>query len=504
MQWLAVLCDGVQGLKGGEILSAIYCYWQSGNQCVKAMMRSILEEVAVPMLQMIKGWMLEGELVDTFHEFFILPNYAIDKKKMWVGMFKINPEMVPCFFSVKLVSTILVTGKSLYFLRKECEEEDWSESTPSCDSVLDLEKARWVTWVSQSTNEKLLNILFVKYRLQEHCMSIKKYLLMAQGDFHQALIEGMHLILNQPAVRIYKHTLVSILENAIKSSNCQFHDPEFTSRLKITLEDTRVEQGWDIFTLDYTIGPPLNTFFPGELMMAYRRIFKFLWKVKRAHYLMYSSQHNRNLILLQSMTDVLPQLRRMFLIGNQISHFVNTLSNYLMVESIEAPWEGFYKKLGNVVDLDELIRIHDKFVMNVQENCFFTVEAIHKKVNRILDIIIRYHHSREVFIASVVEEYRARTAPLSEILAGDGISLISSESFMDISNISEAFPDEVIGFNELLSENDNLKLKKLVFILDFNEFYDYETLRKRGFYEDEPEYSNYDNSIRGKVTKRQR
>ena len=62
---------------------------------------------------------------------------------------------------------------------------------------------------------------------------------MAQGDFHHALIEGIYSTLNLSATKIYKHSLISILETALKSSNCQYHEAEFTSRIKIILEDPK-------------------------------------------------------------------------------------------------------------------------------------------------------------------------------------------------------------------------------------------------------------------------
>ena len=41
----------------------------------------------------------------------------------------------------------------------------------------------------EKTNKQLLHILFTKYQLEEHCTHIKKYLLMAQGDLMEYLID---------------------------------------------------------------------------------------------------------------------------------------------------------------------------------------------------------------------------------------------------------------------------------------------------------------------------
>ena len=39
--------------------------------------------------------------------------------------------------------------------------------------------------------------------------------------------------------------------------------------------------GWDIFSLYYKVGPPLNTIITQDLMKNYLRIFNFLWRLKR-------------------------------------------------------------------------------------------------------------------------------------------------------------------------------------------------------------------------------
>lgn len=54
------------------------------------------------------------------------------------------------------------------------------------------------------------------------------------------------------------------LETAVRSSNAQFHDPEFLGRLDIRLlEHSPGEKGWEIFALDYKVDDlsPLATVF---------------------------------------------------------------------------------------------------------------------------------------------------------------------------------------------------------------------------------------------------
>jgi gamma-tubulin complex component 3 len=58
---------------------------------------------------------------------------------------------------------------------------------------------RWVDHAYEVTNRELLNILMNKYMYEGHCNSIRKYLLMAQGDFMQCLMDLLSNELSNPA-----------------------------------------------------------------------------------------------------------------------------------------------------------------------------------------------------------------------------------------------------------------------------------------------------------------
>ena len=77
------------------------------------------------------------------------------------------------------------------------------------------------------------------------------------------------------------------LETAIRSSNAQYHDIEFLSRIDIKLmEHSPGEKGWDIFTLDYRVNdlPPLSTVFSEDVMRCYLKIFNFMWRLKKVEH----------------------------------------------------------------------------------------------------------------------------------------------------------------------------------------------------------------------------
>lgn len=46
-----------------------------------------------------------------------------------------------------------------------------------------------VNLVAEKTNKRVLELLFKKYQFEEHCLAIKRYLLLGQGDFIQYLMD---------------------------------------------------------------------------------------------------------------------------------------------------------------------------------------------------------------------------------------------------------------------------------------------------------------------------
>ena len=69
------------------------------------------------------------------------------------------------------------------------------------------------------------------FRLFDHLRALKSYLLLAQGDFADALLQTLGPSLSRPASTLYQHNLSAALETAIRASNAQFDDPDILRRL---------------------------------------------------------------------------------------------------------------------------------------------------------------------------------------------------------------------------------------------------------------------------------
>lgn len=435
---------------------------------------------------MIQQWMLEGEINDPYHEYFVSTNLAVPDDRLWTQKYSLNTEMVPAFFAPKLANKILLTGKSINFLRRCCKEENWIAASPlELPKIHDLMGlSKWVDSAASIANAELVKVLFEKYRFKEHCNSIRKHLLLGQGDFHHILMELISDSLKEKAEKIFKHNLVSILETAIRASNAQYHDAEFLNRLDVKfLELSPGDIGWDVFTLDYKVDPPLNTIFTPQAMEKYLRIFKFLWRIKRVQFSLSSYSYGRELMTLQTMKDVNPILHKCLLLKSEILHFINNLMNYLMVEVVEGSWDSFVKNLEKCQDLDQIIEAHNSFLDTLIMKSFLGAEtdAICKQLLRLLEPALRFRQSQDTLFSSAKEEFNRRNKLVPDALEfgdEDEVSRISLESIHDIEQIAEIFSDGINRFRELLSETDRSHLKFLSFRLDFNEYYTYALLKK--------------------------
>lgn len=196
LKWLAIIIDSVAQLKGGAVCSAINSYVLNGSPSTKQFISRILKEVSAPILTMIKQWMIEGEINDPFREFFVEMDPLVSDDKLWTKKYKLNYIMIPSFLSNQLAHKILLTGKAVNFIRRCCNEQDWildvsmqmpfeTQNLVGTASETFHHLQRWVDHAYTITNQQLLRILFEKYKFEGHFSSIRKYLLMGQGDFIQ-------------------------------------------------------------------------------------------------------------------------------------------------------------------------------------------------------------------------------------------------------------------------------------------------------------------------------
>ncbi|OWM78975.1 gamma-tubulin complex component 3 [Punica granatum] len=522
MRLMAVLVDKCRVLRGGAMAGAIHLHAQHGDPLVHEFMKRLLTRVCSPMFEMVRSWVLEGELEDIFAEFFIV-GQQVKAESLWREGYRLQSAMLPSFISNSLAQRILRTGKSINFLRVCCEDRGWAEAASEAASAAGTTTRRGslgygetdaleslIDEAAKRIDRHLLDVMYNRYKFKEHCLAIKRYLLLGQGDFVQYLMDIVWPELSEPANTIGSFKLAGLLESAVRSSNAQYDDPEILDRLRVKMMPHGTgDRGWDVFSLEYDPRVPLDTVFTESVMAKYLRIFNFLWKLRRVEHALIGAWKTMkpNCITSQAFmklqravkVQLLSTLRRCQVLWNEMNHFVTNLQYYIMFEVLEVSWSNFSHEMEVAKDLDDLLSAHEKYLNSILEKSLLgeRSQALHKSLFILFDLILRFR-SHADRLSEGIHELQARTSESSlasrdknksrrrvndgpsetSSWAADGRKALTQRAgeFLrnmrqDLDSISKEYTSLLEGFLSQLPVQQHVDLKFLMFRLDFTEFY---------------------------------
>jgi gamma-tubulin complex component 3 len=428
MRLMAVLVDKCRVLRGGAMAGAIHLHAQHGNPLVHEFMRSLLQHVCSPLFEMVRSWVLEGELEDIFAEFFVV-GQPVKAESLWREGYRLHAGMLPSFISQPLAQRILRTGKSINFLRVCCDDRGWADTATEAAAAAGTTTRRGslgygetdaletlVVEAAKRIDKHLLDVMYTRYKFKEHCLAIKRYLLLGQGDFVQYLMDIVGQELSEPANTISSFQLAGLLESAIRSSNAQYDDPDILDRLRVKmLPHGTGDRGWDVFSLEYDARVPLDTVFTESVMARYLRIFNFLWKLRRVEHALIGAWKTMkpNCITSHSFTklqhavklQLLSTLRQCQVLWNQMNHFVTNLQYYIMFEVLEVSWSNFSNEMEVAKDLDDLLAAHDKYLHSIVEKSLLgeRSQSLYKSLFALFDLILRFRSHADRLCEGIYE-----------------------------------------------------------------------------------------------------
>eukprot|EP01018_Ginkgo_biloba_P005129 Gb_19455 [translate_table: standard] len=516
MRLMAVLVDDCKNSRGGAMAGAIHMHAQHGDPLVRDFMRRLLRMVCSPLFEMVRSWVLEGELNDIYSEFFVV-GQAVKAEALWRDGYQLHNGMLPSFIPEPLAKRILRTGKSINFLRVCCEDQGWAAAAAEAAAAAGTSTRRGglgygetealetlVVEAAKRIDRHLIDIMYDQYKFREHCLAIKRYLLLGQGDFIQYLMDIVGPDLSQPANTISSFKLAGLLESAIRSSNAQYDDPDILDRLRVKMmPHNSGDRGWDVFSLEYNARDPLNTIFTESVMARYLKIFNFLWKLKRVEHALSATwqtmKPNCAIARLFATRDgggklqLVAVLRRCQTLRNEMNHFVTNLQYYIMFEVLEYSWADFLDEMEEARDLDELIAAHEKYLNSIVEKSLLGERSQHlcKTLFAVFDLILRFRSHADRLYESAREmqargenfsRHKSKKEPQklgswvgggrksSSQLTGEFLRTIGEE--MDATAIE--YSSLLEGFIAQLPLQQHVDLKFLSFRLDFTEFYSHQ------------------------------
>ncbi|KAK9833447.1 hypothetical protein WJX81_006327 [Elliptochloris bilobata] len=394
LRTLAALADQVAGLAGGELVAATDAAAQHGQPAVRSTVERCLLHAGAPLLEMVRRWLFEGRLANAPGDFFITasPDPCKGAGALWRSGYRLEDTLRPPFIPPALAHKLLRAGKSLNFLRECCGDVVLAQGLArttmaaaaaqlSYGQTADLEAL--VDAAAAGIDRHVTSVLLGKHRFVAHCDAIKRYLLLGQGDFVAALMEGLGESLGGRAGGLSEYTLAGRLDAAVRASSAQFDDPDTLARLRIRLaRATASETGWDVFSLRYAVDEPLATVLTAAAEAAYQRVAALLWALKRAEHslgaawlLLNAMQRQLARLAARARAEGLvcpgaegmwAELRRAHATRSEMAHLAGNLQAYLMCEVLERAWAAFTARLASVTDLDGLIGAHAAYLGELQ------------------------------------------------------------------------------------------------------------------------------------------
>ncbi|PFH52765.1 hypothetical protein AMATHDRAFT_139134 [Amanita thiersii Skay4041] len=448
MRMMSVCVEGARDAHGGALVNLIHSYTDNGDPFVRKFTDQLLEEVSKPFFATLHKWLFSGELYDPFGEFFVAADPAMthinyvypyplanganqqagdggfnglavdtdditgqeDGLKLWEKKYQFQKDMLPTFVGETFGHKIFATGKSLNFIRYSCHDSDWvvtqekmntTGGTLRYSDIAGLERSIDIAY--QIASYRLFEVFLDKFKLLDHLTALKNYMMLGHGDFVDQLMDALGPSLSKPANALFRHNLTTTLESAIRSSNAQNDPADVLRRLDARmLEYSHGEIGWDIFTLEYKVDPPIDTVLNSASMEKYLKIFKHLWQLKRIECVLNKSWlrmaiGSRTFLPTYWFQEFGLELHKVRLVIAEMIHFVRQMQAYCHLEVIECSWKTLtdflMKKEGG---LDALIEAHRTYLNKLEKKILLLSPKAGKEENIL-------NHVKEVF--SVILQY---------------------------------------------------------------------------------------------------
>jgi gamma-tubulin complex component 3 len=386
---------------------------------------------------MLRQWIYDGELSDPYLEFFVAEQHDLsdidDGRKggatsVWEDKYKLISAAIPSIITEQFANKVFLIGKSLNFIRHGCHDGNWVESYSKSASQ-ELRYGDTATLESsidrayKETMARLIHLMESKFNLFEHLAALKKYLLLGAGDFIEILMESLSANLDRPANTQYRHTLTAQLEHAVRNSNAQYDSPDVLRRLDSRmLELSHGEIGWDVFTLEYKISPPVDVIVTPYGSKQYLKVFNFLWRVKRVEFALGSVWRR----CMTGARGVLGAVDDKFgrdwktarCVIAEMVHFVNQLQYYILFEVIESSWTKLQKTMRQPDStLDDLISAHAEYLQDITRKGLLgsSTADFTGQLHELLKIMLAYKDVVDQLYSTSVTEFTRRQDQVAKI-----------------------------------------------------------------------------------------
>jgi len=209
----------------------------------------------------------------------------------------------------------------------------------------------------------------------------------------------------------------------VRNSNAQYDSPDVLRRLDSRmLELSHGEIGWDVFTLEYKISPPVDVIVTPYGSKQYLKVFNFLWRVKRVEFALGSVWRR----CMTGARGVLGAVDDKFgrdwktarCVIAEMVHFVNQLQYYILFEVIESSWTKLQKTMRQPDStLDDLISAHAEYLQDITRKGLLgsSTADFTGQLHELLKIMLAYKDVVDQLYSTSVTEFTRRQDQVAKI-----------------------------------------------------------------------------------------
>nr|CCC95708.1 unnamed protein product [Trypanosoma congolense IL3000] len=468
------MLKATENVKGGELASKLQRLVQQGSRRLFTLLSDVYIEAVSPLLNMTVSSITKGEVSDPFNEFFVKSDPRIEDTSdtFWSSKFSLLPDMLPTTVSYALAEQIRLVAKNVTFIRNCCRCKQW-HMDPSIVSAAQGATFDTLGGVVRDalrfTNTAVLRLIREEFHLDNVLRMVNAFLLVGNGDFYELLINrldpvlsGMSHVVQTSLVR--DHMQGALLDITPHTKNL---DTDLFTMLHCEIVKDDKIIGWDAFVVTMSVPSPLNNIFDVSSMKVYRRLFRIMFKVKRAEVALKKSW--RQSVVLDRIIGGLHNTKReatawrevaadAHLLGLQLNHFVNNLWSYLVSEVSTVSWDLLMRALRQCHSLDDIRAAHISYLQYLTLHSLLHGDcaSIRQNIESVL---------------SVVRQFVGAQAVLTSLLERGHGDVFSIKK--EYQRLADDFQREISSLLTTLEEQ-HLQFDFLNFLLlrlNFNHFY---------------------------------
>lgn len=407
----AVVLVETKDVIGCQILDVCNNYCHCGVEPVEVAFKTIFKTCLNPFFMQTNMWLLHAELQDPYEEYFILAEECDvlthdDDENMSIAssvssldeldasrasVYKIAVDKLPFFLPYSIARKVLFVGESLIMCQKDPSGIYDSLESAQVEEILDqcglnpydiLKRIKtfedgeslnvdtfdaFITDIYNGVNQYARKLAEDMADVRGQLVLMRDLYLLGRGELFHEFILRVDTSLDQVAHKTKGRYLKSVFDD------CFYYvyltdASEILDAVNFTLPSKDLlpahAMALDCLSLDVKIRWPLESIFPPDIIISFRRMFRFLLKLKKAQITLSESWTNTNI------KELDPSTRRIIFVRNKLNAFVVNLQNYCFTDVIEHEMNLMLATVDRSNTYTDIQNAVDSFSKNVSEQLF--------------------------------------------------------------------------------------------------------------------------------------